>query len=490
MQKLFAILLIWLALLATALPALAQRLSGPAVPEHYTLWLAPDLQKATFAGRETIRVRLAAPAASLTLHAAEITFDTVRLTAGAATQTARVTTNSAAETATFSVERPLPAGVATIEISYTGLLNDKLRGFYLSSANGRKYAVSQMEATDARRAFPSFDEPAYKATFDISMTVDAGDTAISNGRQIRDVPGPEPGQHTVTFATTPRMSSYLVALLVGDFICRSGAADGTVIRVCSTPDKQHLTGFALAAAEQQLAFYNSYFGLKYPFGKLDIVAIPDFAAGAMENAGAITFRERLLLVEPEAAERALVRGTLLVRDQVVGRHGLRLGLCAAHGRRLARLRHDRGLGIQRADGDPSHHQGRRERRRRRPDERQPALVPAPGREHGGLGSEPRGKAPREARRRPARSAQRVADDVIAHPGVDSAGAVHLPQSRVGLGAFEFTVHQPGNLLVHHHLRSLSVPSSGRNSAAIASRARKIRERTVPTGQFITLAISS
>ena len=88
------------------------------------------------------------------------------------------------------------------------------------------------------------------------------------------------------------MSSYLVAMVVGDFVCRSGAADGTPIRVCSTPDKLGLTAYALEAAEQQLAFYNDYFGIKYPFGKLDIIAVPDFAAGAMENVGAITFRER------------------------------------------------------------------------------------------------------------------------------------------------------------------------------------------------------
>jgi aminopeptidase N len=158
-----------------------------------------------------------------------------------------------------------------------------------------------MEATDARRAFPSFDEPAHKATFDISMMVDAGDTAISNGRQLSDTPGPEPGKHTLTFARTPKMSTYLAAMIVGDFACREGASDGTQIRVCSTPDKLGLTAFALEAAEQQLAFFNTYFGIKYAFGKLDIIAVPDFAAGAMENAGAITFRERLLLVDSSSS---------------------------------------------------------------------------------------------------------------------------------------------------------------------------------------------
>jgi aminopeptidase N len=289
------------ALLATAAPLSAQRLSGDVVPEHYTLWFAPDLDTATFRGDETIRIQLRGPATAITLHAAEIEFGEVTIEAAGRTQTARVTLDAAAETATLSVPLQIPAGEATVRITYAGTLNDKLRGFYLSRANGRSYAVTQMEPTDARRAFPSFDEPAYKATFEISMTIDEGDTGISNGAQLSDTPGSEPGTHTLSFATTPKMSTYLVAMLVGDFVCRSGEADGTPIRICSTPDKLGLTAYALEATQQQLAFYNDYFGIPYPFGKLDIIAVPDFSAGAMENSGAIIFRERLLLVDPERA---------------------------------------------------------------------------------------------------------------------------------------------------------------------------------------------
>ena len=285
----------------TALPALAQRLPGGVTPTHYALWFAPDLEQETFRGRETIAVTLAAPATSITLHAAEITFGEVTVKDTGGTQTARVTLDEKTETATFTVPRAVSKGPATIQVTYAGILNDKLRGFYLSRANGRKYAVSQMEATDARRAFPSFDEPAYKATFAISLMIDAADHAISNGRQVSDTPGPEPGKHTVTFAPTPKMSTYLVALLVGDFVCRSGSADGIPIRVCSTPDKLGLTAFALTAAEQQVAFFNRYFGIRYPYDKLDIIGVPDFAAGAMENAGAITFRERMLLADEATA---------------------------------------------------------------------------------------------------------------------------------------------------------------------------------------------
>jgi aminopeptidase N len=243
-----------------AAPAAAQRLSTAIVPEHYSLWFAPDLQNATFRGRTTIRVRVAQPTTAITLHAAEMTFGDVAITVAGATQQARVTLDTAAETATLTVPQPVPGGVATIEITYDGILNDKLRGFYLSRANGRHYAVTQLEPTDARRAFPSFDEPSFKATFDISLMVDAGDTAISNGAQRSDTPGPEPGKHTLTFVTTPTMSTYLVAMIVGDFVCRGGSvARATAIRVCSTPDKLPLTAFALEAAEQQLAFFSDYF---------------------------------------------------------------------------------------------------------------------------------------------------------------------------------------------------------------------------------------
>jgi len=299
--------------LLSCVGASAQRLNGDVIPEHYGLWFAPDLAAATFKGRATITARTVTSTRAVTLHATELTLGDVRITAGGRTQTATVSMDAARETATLTVPEPLAEGPVTIDISYTGVLNDKLRGFYKSVANGRTYAVTQMEPTDARRAFPSFDEPRFKATFDISLTVGTGDTVISNGRQLTDQPGPEPDTHTVTFARTPKMSTYLVAMLVGDFVCRSGTADGTALRVCSTPDKLAQTSFALEAARQQLTFFNAYFGVPYPFDKLDIIGVPDFSAGAMENAGAITFRERLLLVDDASAsdsQRRMVAGII------------------------------------------------------------------------------------------------------------------------------------------------------------------------------------
>jgi aminopeptidase N len=277
----------------------AQRLPETAAPEHYQLSFAPDFQKNTFGGDETIRVRVLKSTPTITLNSAEITFQTVTITQGGSTQTAKVATDPKQETATLTVEKPLSAGEASIHILYSGILNDQMRGLYLSKADNRKYATTQFEATDARRAFPSFDEPDKKATFDVSAIVDQGDTAISNGGMISDTLGPGTGKHTIRFSTSPKMSSYLVALVVGDLQCEEGGVDGIPIRVCGTPDKKGMGQFALKAAEFTMHYYNQYFGIKYPYGKLDIVGMPDFSAGAMENVGCIISRDLILFVDPK-----------------------------------------------------------------------------------------------------------------------------------------------------------------------------------------------
>lgn len=281
--------------------AAAQRLPGGVTPHHYDLTVAPDLAAATFSGEETIDVTVAKPTKTIVLNAAEIRFKDVTITSGRRTRRAAVTLDPKKEQAILSAATVVPAGPARIRISYTGILNDQLRGLYLSKANNRRYAVTQLEATDARRMFPSFDEPAFKATFTLEAIVDAGDHAISNGAVVSDKPGPSSGKHTVVFETTPKMSTYLVALAVGDFECIEGGADGIPIRICSTPDKKGLTGFALESAQQIMRYYNRYYSIKYPFKKLDVVAVPDFAAGAMENTAAIFYRETLLLADPKAA---------------------------------------------------------------------------------------------------------------------------------------------------------------------------------------------
>ena len=285
------------------IPAGAQRLPQSARPEHYTLSLTPDLAAAKFTGMETIEVTLAEPASTITLNAAEIDFKSVAAVVGGKEIPAQVSLDDEKQQATFTFPQSLSAGPVTLKINYNGILNNQLRGFYLSKTAKRNYAVSQFEPTDARRAFPSFDEPAMKATFDITLVVDKTDTAISNGNIIGDVPAGE-GKHAIHFATTPKMSTYLVALLVGDFQCTSGEADGVPIRSCATPDKVEYGKFALSSAEYILHYYDTYFGIKYPMPKLDMIALPDFEAGAMENFGAITYRETDLLLDDKTASEA------------------------------------------------------------------------------------------------------------------------------------------------------------------------------------------
>jgi aminopeptidase N len=278
----------------------AQRLAPIVTPEHYRLHLAPDFESDTFQGQVTIDVRVTQPTNTITLNAAEMRFLDATISSGGVAQPATTEFDVRKQTATLTVPHPVPAGTATIAIRYSASLNTELRGFYLSRGNGRDYAVTQLEPTDARRAFPSFDEPAMKASYDVSATIDTRDTAISNGRLLSDTPGPGAGKHTLTFSTTPKISSYLVALVVGDWECVRGGADGTPIRICARPSHKEELGFALQSAEAALRYYNRYFGIKYPFEKLDIVAVPDFSAGAMENVGAIVFREQYMLVNDAA----------------------------------------------------------------------------------------------------------------------------------------------------------------------------------------------
>ena len=205
--------------------AAAQRLPEGAQPENYKLTFTPDLDKATFEGDETIVIRLLKASSEITLNAVDIDFHDVTVTSNGTTQKAKVTPQIEKEMVVLSVEKPLAAGAATVHITYTGILNDEMRGLYLGKDDkGRKYAASQFEATDARRAFPSFDEPDYKATFDISAVADKGLVAISNQKVASDTPSPG-DKHTVRFATTAKMSSYLAALVVGNFEFVEGEAD-------------------------------------------------------------------------------------------------------------------------------------------------------------------------------------------------------------------------------------------------------------------------
>jgi len=306
--RLRSLMLPLVALAAVPAMAHAQRLPAGVTPEHYTLSLTPDLKAATFTGTESITIHVDAPAKTITLNSIEINI--LDVTAEQACDgcgknnsiqlDGTIAYDVDKEQATFTFPDTLHTGEATLKLHYTGILNDKLRGFYLSKTERRNYAVTQFESTDARRAFPCWDEPAFKATYDIALTVDAGDTVIANTPILTDAP--QPGdKHTITFQTTPKMSTYLVAFLVGDFKCLSGSSDGVPIRACATPDKVQYGKLALDVAEHTLHYYDTYFGIKYPMPKLDMIALPDFEAGAMENFGAITYRETDFLIDENDA---------------------------------------------------------------------------------------------------------------------------------------------------------------------------------------------
>ena len=308
MKRTFAVITF---LVLTFSLAVAQRLPENARPENYKLTFTPDLDKATFEGDETIAFRLLKPSSEITLNAVDIDFHDVTITSGGATQKVKVTPEKEKEMVVLSVEKPLAMGPATVHITYSGILNNEMRGLYLGKDDhGRKYAASQFEATDARRAFPSFDEPDYKATFDITAVAEKGLVAISNQKIVSDTPGPG-DKHTVRFATTAKMSSYLAALVVGNFEYIEGAANGIPIRVYSTPGKKEMGTFALEVASNVLKYYDHYFGIKYPYGKLDLIGLPDFSAGAMENTGCITFREVILLIDEK-------QGSVGLKKEIAG----------------------------------------------------------------------------------------------------------------------------------------------------------------------------
>lgn len=279
------------------------RLSPHVRPTHYKVHFTPDLNNFVFSGEEEISIDVKAPTRTITLHSAEIEIGSALYTHGTAEQQGTVTYKDKDETATITFAKPIPKGRGKLSLTFAGILNDKMRGFYRSKYehDGTEYhmATTQFESTDARRAFPCFDEPAHKAIFEVSVTVPSDRTVISNTVET-NVAEHDGGFKTVSFAPSPTMSSYLVAMIVGHFEhIQTKTKSGTLVRVYVRPGKKHQAVFALDVAKRSLEFYEKYFGIKYPLPAMDMVAIPDFASGAMENWGAVTYRETALLIDPE-----------------------------------------------------------------------------------------------------------------------------------------------------------------------------------------------
>jgi puromycin-sensitive aminopeptidase len=273
-------------------------------PERYDLSLWVDPAKADYRGEVEIELELAAETRSLELHAVDLRLgDCSAADGGGPVPVAKVRPNPERETVTLVFDRPLAAGAARVSIPFEAALRTDLRGLYLARSGKRRYASTQLEAADARRFFPCFDEPEFKARFALRVTTPAKHAAVSNGALVRTER--KGARKTYHFAETPKLSTYLVALIVGELEASPAAKAGkTPIRVWCVPGKKRLAAFALECAVQSLRRLEAYFGLPYPYGKLDLIAVPDFEFGAMENAGAVTFRETLLLVDPKTVSLA------------------------------------------------------------------------------------------------------------------------------------------------------------------------------------------
>ncbi|HTO08032.1 MAG TPA: M1 family aminopeptidase [Myxococcota bacterium] len=273
-------------------------------PERYDLALFVDPAKPRFSGELALALRVGPETRALELHAVDLEVESSEIEdAAGVVKVARVRATPERETITFVLDRPLSAGRAELRLRYSGPLRGDLRGLYLARSGKRRYAATQLEAADARRFFPCFDEPEFKARFKLRVTTPAKHRAVSNGALVRsERRGARVTHH---FAETPPLSTYLVALIVGELESSPAAKAGkTPIRVWCVPGKKRLAGFALECAVESLRRLERYFGLPYPYGKLDLVAVPDFEFGAMENAGAVTFRETLLLVDEKTVSLA------------------------------------------------------------------------------------------------------------------------------------------------------------------------------------------
>ena len=285
------------------------RLPRDVLPRHYDLEMRPDLEGGTFSGSVSIHVEVIHGASRIVLNSMGLSVGRATITDSTGPRRLDVEADVDNECIALSPEGGTRSGTAIIELDFTGSFDDRLRGFYrstLTNSDGTtdSIATTQFQSTDARRAFPCFDEPDMKATFAISLVAPEGLLAISNGAELSRAPLGD-GTDRVVFEETIPLSTYLVAFVVGPLEATDPVdVDGTPVRVIHPPGKGHLTSFALEVAAHSLRWFQEWYDIDVPGGKVDLVALPDFAFGAMENLGCITFREVLLLVDPDTATQA------------------------------------------------------------------------------------------------------------------------------------------------------------------------------------------
>ncbi len=295
------------------------RLPAGVTPEHYTLSLKIVPGDERFSGTARIDVKLDRLTRAVVLHGANLHVTRVSgLTVGrevfGTSHTRAAFGDHAEEELVLAFQAPLAPGNATLIIEYDAPFDKELSGLYRVKEKDHYYAFTQFEATSARRAFPCFDEPGWKTPFDVSIRTPWGLLAVANTREVDKVTDKEGTLYR--FATTKPLPTYLIAFAVGDFDVRDGPTSPVPIRAITVKGKKDLAGLALEATAKLTATLGEYVQVPYPFDKLDVVAVPDFAAGAMENAGLITFREDALLVSDSAPRRQKRRMAQLIAHEV------------------------------------------------------------------------------------------------------------------------------------------------------------------------------
>ncbi|XP_045101162.1 puromycin-sensitive aminopeptidase-like isoform X2 [Portunus trituberculatus] len=284
-----------------------ERLPGNIKPLHYNITLQPNLVKCVFHGSEEIDIEIKEATKQVKFNTLDLTLRDIkiRLPSGEDLVPASTEISTANEMVILTFDETLPIGTAKLSLSFDGELNDKMKGMYRSkytsvSGEERYSAVTQFEATDARRCFPCWDEPALKATFSMTLIVPHDRVPLSNMPEISRKPHEsDPNLQVVKFGTSPLMSTYLVAVVVGEYdFVEDTSTDGIKVRVYTPVGKQEQGKFALDVATKVLPYYKEYFSIAYPLPKIDLIAIADFSVGAMENWGLVTYRETCLLVDP------------------------------------------------------------------------------------------------------------------------------------------------------------------------------------------------
>jgi len=291
-------------------PRLDGRLPASVTPLRYELTLDIDPADDRFIGEVEIAVQLTEAATAIVMHGSGLQVTRAEVVVGLDRIPAKVQMRKAsgaarvAEELVVAVARPIEVGDAKLRLQFSAPLDEKLRGIYRVVEGQARYVFTQFEPSDARRMFPCFDDPSFKVPFDLTVTVPKGNRVFSNSPQREQSESTDGTKITVSFATTRRIPTYLLALAIGPLEVREGPREPVPLRLIAAKGRTQLGGFALQTATEQLKILADYFRIPYPYRKLDLVAVPNFGPGAMENAGLINFREELLLVDGNTSAKS------------------------------------------------------------------------------------------------------------------------------------------------------------------------------------------